>query len=172
MNHYQIRPLAAVLCCCLLGFSGGTEAAPGAERAGCPADGTVVSDRQGRTGPIIGVNNGLCVVRLADGTSRNSLAWMLTTAGKNGAAIGIAALTIGSYVCSMSAAGGMFRMSINSDSQYMDSAGKTGAYKVEGKRVSFDSGSLAGQYSEILGRGKFGLSTKFNGMFYGVCNLK
>lgn len=148
-----------------------TRPQPGADRAGCPADGTVVTDRSNRTGPIIGVANGLCVFRLGDGSTRSTLAWMLTPAGGTRPADGGGAgLAPGTYVCSMSAAGGMFRITIKNGSQYVDRAGATGTYAVQGKRVTFNSGSLRGQHSEILGPGKFGLSTTFNGMFYGVCN--
>lgn len=82
-----------------------------------------------------------------------------------------AGLANGKYVCNMSAAGGQFPIAINNGS-YTDRGGNSGSYSVDGKNVTFKSGSLMGQYSEVLGPGKFGLSTKFNGMFYGVCDLK
>ena len=76
----------------------------------------------------------------------------------------------GRYVCSMSSAGGQFPITIGRGT-YTDRAGKSGTFSVTGDRITFGSGSLAGQYSRILGPGKFGLSSSFNGMFYGVCNL-
>jgi hypothetical protein len=43
---------------------------------------------------------------------------------------------------------------------------------VVSKVITFTTGSLAGQYSKLLGAGKFGLSSKKTTMFYTVCNLK
>ena len=79
-------------------------------------------------------------------------------------------LSAGRYVCSMSGAGGQFPITIGNGS-YTDRSGKTGRFTVKGDRITFASGSLAGQFSQILGPDKFGLSTSPNGMFYGVCNL-
>lgn len=143
------------------------------DRANCPPDGTVVRDRYGNVGPITGVVGGFCRYLLPDGSSRSALAWLLAPADVGPAApAGGGALTNGAYSCDMSAGGGTFPITILSGSQYSDRAGQSGAYAVQGNKVTFTSGSLAGQYSEILGPGKFGLSTKFNGMFYGVCNLR
>ena len=72
----------------------------------------------------------------------------------------------------MSAAGGQFPITIKSSSRYSDRAGKEGSYSISGKVITFSSGSLKGQYSEIRSPTKFGLSTNYNGMFYGICNLK
>ncbi len=178
----QVAVLLTVMT--MLGLAGATTArgAEGdarlyrvADRAGCPADGTIVTDRTQKTGPIIGVSNGMCVFQLPDGTKRNAMAWMLTTAGAAAPGTpggGAASLTRGAYVCSMSSAGGQFPITIKSGSRYSDRAGKEGSYAISGKRITFSSGSLVGQYSEVLSSTKFGLSTRFNGMFYGICNLK
>jgi hypothetical protein len=80
-------------------------------------------------------------------------------------------LPAGRYVCSMPSAG-QFPITIVDGSTYTDRAGQSGRYGVNGTQVTFESGSLRGQFSRILGPGKFGLSTDQNRMFYGVCNLK
>ena len=80
-------------------------------------------------------------------------------------------LTPGVYVCSMSSAGGQFPITIGNGT-YTDRSGKSGRFTIQGDRITFTSGSLAGQFTRILGPGKFGLSTSPNGMFYGVCDLK
>lgn len=77
----------------------------------------------------------------------------------------------GRYTCSMPGAG-QFPINIVDGSTYSDRAGKSGQYSVNGDQITFASGSLRGQFSRILGPGKFGLSSDSNRNFYGVCNLK
>ena len=67
---------------------------------------------------------------------------------------------------------GQFPITIVDGSTYSDRAGQSGRYSINGAQITFRSGSLRGQFSRILGPGKFGLSTDQNRMFYGVCNLK
>jgi hypothetical protein len=82
-----------------------------------------------------------------------------------------AGLPSGLYTCSMSGAAGQFPVTIKG-STYTDRAGKTGSFTQQGDRLVFASGSLQGQFSKVLGRSKFGLSSSPTGSFYGVCNLK
>lgn len=85
------------------------------------------------------------------------------------AAAGGGALPRGRYTCSMSSAGGQFPITIVDRSTYSDRGGQSGRYRVAGDQITFESGSLQGTFSRILGPGKFGLSTHQNSSFYGVC---
>lgn len=67
---------------------------------------------------------------------------------------------------------GQFPITIVDGSTYSDRAGQSGRYSVNGAQITFETGSLRGQFSRILGSGKFGLSSRQNSSFYGVCNLK
>ncbi len=80
-------------------------------------------------------------------------------------------LPAGRYTCSMPGAG-QFPVTIVDGRTYSDRGGQSGRYRVAGDQVTFESGSLRGTYSRILGPGKFGLSLDQNSSFYGVCNLK
>jgi hypothetical protein len=80
-------------------------------------------------------------------------------------------LPLGRYTCSMPGAG-QFPITIVDGSTYSDRGGKSGRYRLQGQQLLFESGSLRGTFSRILGPGKFGLSLDQNSSFYGVCNLK
>lgn len=82
-------------------------------------------------------------------------------------------LDAGTYTCSAPGAG-FFRIEIRDGSQYTDRAGKTGSYSFDAAsgRITFSSGSLAGQYSKLLKPGKFGLASSPTGQYYTVCNLR
>jgi hypothetical protein len=69
---------------------------------------------------------------------------------------------------------GFFRIEIRDGSEYVDRAGKSGSYSFDAAsgRITFSSGSLAGQYSKLLKPGKFGLASSPTGQFYTVCNLR
>ncbi len=149
--------------------------APTQSTARCPA-GAARSNRKGQAVSVIGESNGLCVIRNANGSVESIPHWMLSdppqsASGTRGPAAASDALPAGSYVCTMPGAG-QFPIVILDASTYQDRAGDTGRYRLEGDRLSFDSGSLEGQYSKRLGPAKFGLSTDQDRMFYGVCNLK
>jgi hypothetical protein len=137
----------------------------------CPA-GRAVVDRQQRAGNVLGEANGMCVVRLADGTTRSYLDWMLAAPGEADAGTGGSGLELGDYSCSLGAAG-TFPITIGNGS-YRDRAGKSGAwsYDAAGGAITFSSGSLQGTYSKKLGPGKFGLSSAPTKQFYAVCNRK
>lgn len=137
----------------------------------CPA-GRAVVDRQQRSGTVLGENNGMCVVRLADGTTRSYLAWMLSEPGAPDPGTG-GGLEAGAYSCSLGAAG-TFPIVIARDGSYRDRAGKSGSwsYDASSGAIVFSSGSLAGTYSKKLASGKFGLSSAPTKQFYAVCNLK
>ncbi len=81
------------------------------------------------------------------------------------------ALALGRYTCSMPGAG-QFPITIVDGSTYSDRGGKSGRYRLQGQQLLFESGSLRGTFSRILGPGKFGLSLDQNSSFHGVCNLK
>ncbi|MCM2256455.1 MAG: hypothetical protein NDJ94_12380 [Vicinamibacteria bacterium] len=154
---------------------GHTTTPPTRSTANCPA-GAAVVDRQGRAATVLGENNGLCVVRYADGSVHSTLHWMLSPAGPGGAAkapaSGGGTLPVGRYTCSMSSAGGQFPITIVDGATYSDRGGQSGRYRIDGQQITFESGSLKGTFSRVLGPGKFGLSTRQNSSFYGVCNLK
>jgi hypothetical protein len=137
----------------------------------CPADRAVV-DRQGRAGRVLGEANGMCVVRLADGTTRSYLDWMLAAPGAADPGTGGGGLEAGDYSCSLGAAG-TFPITIG-DGTYRDRAGQDGAYTYDAGSgaITFSSGSLAGTFSKRLGPGKFGLSSAPTRQFYAVCNRK
>lgn len=80
-------------------------------------------------------------------------------------------LPAGRYTCSMPGAG-QFPITIADADTYSDRGGQSGRYRVDGDQITFESGSLRGTFSRILGPGKFGLSLDQNSSFYGVCNLK
>ena len=133
--------------------------------------GIKVTDRNGKDGTVTGVSNGMCVVRHDDGTVRNYLHWMLSPAGsaKDSPAAGLAP---GDYACSATGAG-TFPITIRDGSRYSDRAGKPGEFALQGNGdLVFKSGSLAGNYSRVLGPGKFGLSSAKGRSFYTVCNRK
>jgi hypothetical protein len=67
---------------------------------------------------------------------------------------------------------GQFPITIADAGTYSDRGGQSGRYRVDGDQITFESGSLRGTFSRILGPGKFGLSQDQNSSFYGVCNLK
>jgi hypothetical protein len=96
---------------------------------------------------------------------------LAATASAQQSAQGGGTLTPGTYVCSASGAGGMYRITVRNASQYVDRAGTVGTYSVAGSRINFMSGSMAGQFSEVLGPGKFGVADKPTRTFYVVCNL-
>jgi hypothetical protein len=81
-------------------------------------------------------------------------------------------LAVGKYACSAPGAG-TFPITIKDGSTYIDRAGSSGRYSFDSAsgRITFSSGSLAGQYSELLKPGKFGLSSAPTRQFYVVCNL-
>lgn len=191
-DTWKFRPVGSKSICTLPSGGGGTgagaapapaprpqpakEPAPASQRqatstARCKA-GTKVVDRQQRAGEVLGEDNGMCVVRLKDGGTRSYLAWMLSPEG--GAPPGAeGGLTPGRYACSATGAG-TFPIEIRDGSKYVDRAGKAGSFSYDAgtSRITFSSGSLAGQYSKLLGSGKFGLSSKETSMFYAVCNLR
>lgn len=153
---------------------GHTTTPPTQSTARCPA-GAAVVDRQDRPATVLGENNGLCVVRYADGAVHSTLHWLLSPAAAGAGkapASGGGALPTGRYTCSMSSAGGQFPITIVDGSTYSDRGGQSGRYRVDGDRITFESGSLRGTFSRILGAGKFGLSTSQTTSFYGICNLK
>jgi hypothetical protein len=133
--------------------------------------GAKVTDRGGKSGSVTGVKNGMCVVKLDDGTERNYLHWMLSPAGATKGAPA-AGLPPGNYACSAPGAG-TFPIVIRDGGRYSDRAGKSGEFALQaGNEIVFRSGSLAGNYSRVLGAGKFGLSSAKGKSFYTVCNLK
>jgi hypothetical protein len=133
--------------------------------------GAAVRDRKGKLGSVLGEDNGMCVVRLEDGSKASYLAWMLDpTAAGSGPAVG-GALAVGDYVCSTEGAG-QLPLRIVDGTSYLDRAGSAGHYSLRGDRIQFASGSLAGYYARVLGQGKFGLSSGEVRTFYVVCNRK
>lgn len=133
--------------------------------------GTKVADRNGRTGAVTGLRSGMCVVRHDDGTERTYLHWMLSPAGGAKEPQG-AGLLPGNYTCSATGAG-TFPITIREGGRYGDRAGKSGEFTLQAnKELVFKSGSLAGQYSQMLGAEKFGLSSGKGKGFYTVCNRK
>lgn len=132
--------------------------------------GIKVTDRKGKTGTVTALRNGMCVVKYDDGTEKNSLHWMLSPAGSSREAP--AGLAPGNYACSATGAG-TFPIVIGEGSRYSDRAGKSGTFELQPNGdLVFKSGSLAGQYSRVLGAGKFGLSSQKGKSFYTVCNRK
>lgn len=135
----------------------------------CPA-GKEVVDRQRRRGTIQGERNGLCVVRLADGSEDSYLRWMLSD--PDAAPASSAGLPAGSYVCSTDGAG-IFRIALDGNGGYTDRAGAKGDYAIAADgMLGFEGGSLDGYHSKVLGPGKFGLASEPTTQFYTVCNLK
>ncbi len=130
-----------------------------------------VTHRNGKSGTVTAFKNGSCVVRYDDGTESSYLHWMLSPEG-SAKASPAGGLSPGNYVCSATGAG-TFPITVRDGGRYTDRAGKSGDFKLQGnKEIVFKSGSLAGQYSELLGPGKFGLSSARGKSFYTVCNLK
>ena len=85
----------------------------------------------------------------------------------------LAGLPAGAYSCSAGVAGGSFKITLKDGGTYSDRAGTNGRYAVDAAgKVNFSSGSLKGQNSKVLGRGKFGLSSDSASFFATVCNLK
>lgn len=103
----------------------------------------------------------MCLVQLDDGNKRSYLGWKLSPADAPNAPRG-ADLAAGTY-----------KIAIKRRTKYEDRASDSGKYSYNAatKVINFISGSLAGQYSELLGPGKFGLSAQKTTMFYTVCNL-
>ena len=130
-----------------------------------------VTHRNGKTGAVTTVRNGMCVVRHDDGTEGSYLHWMLSPAGEKKAAPA-EGLAPGNYTCSATGAG-TFPIVIRAGGKYTDRAGKSGEFTLQDdKSIVFKSGSLAGNYSKLLGPGKFGLSSAKGKSFYTVCNSK
>ena len=135
------------------------------------AIGKRVSDRNGVTGAVTEIRSGMCVVRQDSGVEKSYLHWMLSPA--DGAkAPAVQGLQAGNYVCSAYGAGS-FTVSVQAAGTYRDRAGATGRYRLkDGKEIRFESGSLSGQYSELLAPGKFGLASSQRKSFNTICNLK
>ena len=132
--------------------------------------GIKVTDRKGKSGTITTVRSGMCVVRYDDGTETSYLHWMLSPAGSSKDPP--AGLAPGNYACSATGAG-TFPIVIKDGSRYTDRAGKAGEFALQPNgELVFKSGSLAGQYSRVMGAGKFGLSSAKGKSFYTVCNRK
>lgn len=151
-----------------------TGSGPAPASAGLPGGrcqtGAAVIDRQQRQGRVVGEENGMCKVKLADGETRSYLPWMLSSPDGAGAAQGLAP---GSYTCSASGAG-FFRIEIRDDDSYSSSSGNVGHYTLDAAtaKIGFTSGSLAAYHAKLLGPGKFGLSGDSSTRFHTVCNLK
>lgn len=79
----------------------------------------------------------------------------------------------GSYSCSAEAAG-TFPIEVIDGNRYRDRAGTVGeyAYDAATSRITWTSGSLAGQYGRKLKPGKFGLSSAPARTLYVVCNRR
>ena len=136
----------------------------------CPA-GKEVVDREQRRGTIQGERNGACVVRLADGSERSYLRWMLEDPSAPAAA-SAATLAAGTYVCSTNGAG-IFRITLDGNGGYTDRAGATGDYAIAADgRLGFEGGSLDAYHAKVLGPRKFGLASAPTTQFHTVCNLK
>lgn len=132
-----------------------------------------VTHRSGKSGVVTGLRSGMCLVRHDDGTESTYLHWTLSPAGGAKAAPMATGggLSSGNYACTAPGAG-TFPIIIRGN-RYTDRAGKSGDFKLQADSVLvFESGSLAGQYSKLMGPGKFGLSSAKGKMFYTVCNLK
>ncbi len=135
--------------------------------------GARVTDRQNRSGTVVEARGADCRVRLADGTVKYYLAWMLAPEGLDSAPS--AALARGTYTC-VAAGGtaGTLQLVIKSDSLYANRQGKTGQYQLDPKtkKIVFNSGPWEDFYGGVLGPGKIGLSSRPGGFYNTVCDLK
>lgn len=132
--------------------------------------GTRVTDRQGRTGVIAQVDNGLCKVEFADGTHRSYLFWMLRAAGADKAAA--AALETGKYAC-YSAGNYLFMdVWIDAGGRYRSGDGKGGYTLAPDGGIVFGDGPLKSARAKLLEGPRIGLNLD-GADFYNVsCSLK
>jgi hypothetical protein len=181
--------LAAVLLCGVNAaaqeFKAVTECTPGRR----------VADRQGRTGVIAAVRNGMCVLTLdkadADGrTERSSLHWMLRDAGAtagagvpaappagSGGPATAATLKVGKYACYSSAGGStnylFMDVHILGPDSYADRDGKKGGYalKADGGLV-FTSGTFSTATARVFPGPRIGMNQDGGKFFAIMCDLK
>lgn len=152
-----------------------------------------VADRQGRTGVITAVRNGMCVFALdkadADGrTERSSLHWMLRDAGArpgasaaqpagSGGQATAATLKVGKYACYSSAGGStnylFMDVHILGPDSYADRDGTKGRYalKADGGLV-FTSGTFSTATARVFPGPRIGMNRDGGKFFAIMCDLK
>ena len=114
-----------------------------------------VALRDGQVGTVVRAEGSSCHVKLADGTERYALQWMLTPAGGAGGKAGSAA-------AAKSAAGGKV---VPGNYQCYGGAAGNMKVKLTGPRY-------LGSYAVPLPDGRVGLSNKPNGPFYMTCERR
>lgn len=159
----------------LVGASDAVLAQEFSKQSQCVA-GVRVVDREGNSGVIVELSNGMCKVRKdADGTTRSYLHWSLRPVGASVQTSD--KLGKGLYAC-YTLTGGMMNYAfidirIDGPNTYRDKSGKSGKYRLEpsGKMV-FESGSLATANGKLLAGPRIGLNMD-GGSFYNItCSPK
>ena len=138
--------------------------------------GVRVVDREGNSGVIVELNNGMCKVRKdADGQTRSYMHWYLRPAGASAQTSD--KLGKGLYAC-YTLAGGMTNYAfidirIDSADSYRDKSGKSGKYRLtDSGRIIFESGSLAAANAKLMAGPRIGLNMD-GGSFYNItCSPK
>lgn len=131
----------------LLAVAGTTGASAGGYGA-CRA-GAAVTDRYGQSGTVIDDSDpAACRVRLANGSERNYLSWMLSAAGAaGGRQTAASTVSPGNYQCYGGDAGNM--------------------------RITLNGARWNGMYAAVLPDGRVGLSSRPNGTpYYMVCERR
>jgi len=129
-----------------------------------------VADRQNLAGTVMGVERGLCRVKLdRDGKVTAYLHWMLHPEGASAETDD--KLVPGRYSCYVgsNAAGYVI---ITGPGTY-ENVGKKGGFRVEpSRKIVFTSGPLAAYNAKLLAGPKIGMNTNGSNFYGFVCDLK
>lgn len=159
----------------LAGISAAVSAQEFSKASQCVA-GVRVIDREGNSGVIVALNNGMCKVRKdADGNTRSYLHWYLRPIGASAQTSD--KLRQGLYQCYLLAGGitsyAFIDIRIDGTDRYRDKQGKPGKYRLEDSgKIVFESGSLAAANARLMAGPRIGLNMD-GGSFYNItCSPK
>ena len=134
--------------------------------------GVKVTDRQDKPGTITGVSNGMCRVRLDDGSERSYLHWMLRPAGARRDTSD--RLASGKYECYHSGGYSFIDIHIDGPAAYRDKKGVKGEYRLDPatNKIEFTSGSLKGVNAKLLAGPRIGLNMNGGKSYNTTCAMK
>ncbi|MBI1417601.1 MAG: hypothetical protein GC146_10305 [Limimaricola sp.] len=140
----------------------------------CPV-GAQVADEQGQVGTVQDTDGVGCHVKLADGTAPYYLSWMLHLVGTPATdPAEVANVAPGHYFCWAGSIYLNLSITIAADGTYTDIEGASGTWSYDPKtqRITFGSGSFAGQFAKYLGKEGIGLSDKPTDVFQTLCDIE
>ncbi|MDP9140484.1 MAG: hypothetical protein M3O62_06815 [Pseudomonadota bacterium] len=132
--------------------------------------GNKVADRSNKVGTVVSVDNGMCKVVFADGTSSSYLFWMLRAAGDKGQTTD--KLVAGNYPCYSGSNYLFMDVEIVDDDSYRTAKGK-GDYSLEKDgSIDFEDGPLEDATAKLMPGPRIGLNMDGGSFFNVSCSLK